>query len=287
MPGFVCRLLGGFLFFGVAAAASAQNLIYGDSAGSNRIDVINRDTGALIRSCSPNKGNGRGIVVVGSIGYYTVADTNNVYKIDLSSCTDLGIAFSVSGASGLSTIAYDGTNFWIGDYSGFSPGKAYYYSPTGALLKTITLANCGGSCDGLEYFNGKLISNRGDASTSGYDVYDTNGNLVTPQFIAPTTYSGTGIAYDGTYFYVSDIFNAKIQVYDGTSGAFVKTLTLTNGTGFLIEDLSTDYAQRTDTGGGTTTPSAVAPVPTLSDLTLLLLALLLAAYGAASLRMRR
>jgi hypothetical protein len=126
-----------------APAVHALNL-YGNSAGSNRVDVINPATGALIRSCSPAKGNGRGIVVVGNVAYHTVASSNNVYSFDINTCADLGIAFSVTGASGLSTIAYDGTNFWIGDYSGTN--KAYHYSPTGTLLQTITLANCGGSC---------------------------------------------------------------------------------------------------------------------------------------------
>jgi hypothetical protein len=272
----------GVILAGVSVGASAQNLIYGDSAGSNRIDVINRDTGALIRSCSPAKGNGRGMVVVGAVGYFTTADSNIVYKIDMNTCADLGTAFTVTGASALSTIAFDGTNFWIGDYSGSN--KAFYYSPTGTLLKTVTLANCGGSCDGLEYFNGKLISNRGDAASGGYDVYDTNGVLLTADFIGATSYSGTGIAFDGTNFYVSDIFNAKLQVYDGTTGAFVKTLTLTNGTGFLIEDLSTDYSQRVDTGGGG--PTGPVQIPTLGEISLIALMLILAGFGALALRRR-
>jgi hypothetical protein len=288
-----CRRIALAFAFGLAVwiasapAAHALNL-YGDSAGSNRIDVINPATGALIRSCSPAKGNGRGIVVVGNIGYFTVASSNNVYQLDINTCADMGIAFSVTGASGLSTIAYDGTNFWIGDYSGTN--KAYHYSPTGTLLQTITLANCGGSCDGLEYFNGKLISNRGDASSSGYDVYDLNGNLLQAQFIAPTGFSGTGIAFDGTNLYVSDIFNAKVAVYNGTTGAFIQSLTLSNGSGFLIEDLSFDYQQvlPTPTPSGPTptpTPSVRAVVPTL---TFPMLALLAAALvGAALLLIRR
>jgi hypothetical protein len=283
-----------------APAAHALNL-YGNSAGSNRIDVIDPATGALIRSCSPAKGNGRGIVVVGNVGYFTIADNANVYALDINTCADMGVAFTVAGASALSTIAYDGTNFWIGDYSGSN--KAFYYSPTGTLLRTITLANCGGSCDGLEFFNGKLISNRGDASNSGYDVYDTNGVLLTASFIAPTGFSATGIAFDGTNLFVSNIFQGKIAVYNGTTGAFIQSLTLTNGTGFLIEDLSFDYQQVLPTPTPTGTPPATATptsppatatptsppvqavVPTLSFPMLGLLALALAA--AALLLMRR
>ena len=250
------RFLAAFAVCGmVGPTAHAQmNYLYGDSAGSNRIDVIDPSTGALIRSCSPAKGNGRGMVVVGTVGYFTTANSNNVYKLDIDTCADLGVAFSVAGASGLSTIAYDGTNFWIGDYSGTN--QAFYYSPTGTLLKTITLVNCTDYCDGLEYFNGKLISNRGDAFNAPYDVYDTDGNLLQAAFITPN-FDATGIAYDGTNFYVSDIFDASVGVFDGTTGAFIKSLTLTNGSDFLIEDLSFDYQLRPDTGGP---KGAAAPV---------------------------
>lgn len=273
-------LVGGIGFCLMAFSAQAVNLIYGNSAGSNTIHVIDRDTGVQLRSCSPNKGNGRGIVVVGNIGYFTVADSNNIYKLDVNTCADLGIAFSVAGASGLSTIAYDGTNFWIGDYSGTN--KAYYISPAGSLIKTITLPNCTGYCDGLEYFNGKLISNRGDP-TGPYDVYDLNGALLQAAFLPPAS-GHAGIAFDGTNFYVSAIYNSKIEVYDGTTGALVKTLDLTGGT-FLIEDLSTDYSQRPDTGG--TPPPAATEVPTLSEFALIALMLALASVAMLALRGRR
>jgi DNA-binding beta-propeller fold protein YncE len=263
----------------VALTAHAQpNRLYGDSAGSNRIDVIDPATGALIRSCSPAKGNGRGMVVVGNNAYFTVAESNNVYRMDINTCADLGVAFSVTGAFGLSTIAYDGTNFWIGDYSGTN--HAFYYSPTGTLLKTITLANCTGFCDGLEYFNGKLISNRGDAFNAPYDVYDTNGNLLQAAFITPN-FSATGIAFDGTNFYVSNIFGASVSVFDGTTGAFIKNLPLTGGAGFLIEDLSFDYQLRPDTGGRQATGA-----PALGETALVILMVGLAGGGFFRLRRR-
>ena len=85
--------------------------------------------------------------------------------------TDLGPAFTVAGATAQSTMAYDGNNFWIGDYSGTN--QAFLYSPSGTLIKTVSLANCTSFCDGLEYAilggQARLISNRGDA-TGPYDV---------------------------------------------------------------------------------------------------------------------
>lgn len=270
-------------FVGIALGLPAYgqaNKLYGNSAGSNRIDTIDPQTGALLQSCSPGKGNGRGIVVVGNVAYFTVADSNNIYMMDINTCADLGVAFSVPGVTGLSTIAFDGTNFWVGDYSG--PNKAYYFSPTGTLLNTVTLANCTSYCDGLEFFNGKLISNRGDAVNAPYDVYDTNGNLLQPAFITPG-FQATGIAFDGTNFYVSDIFNSQVGVFDGNTGAYIKTVTLTGGSGFLIEDLSFDYQERPDTGGG----GQAIGAPTLGQGGLAVLCLAMVGGGARIVRRRR
>ena len=254
-----------------ACAANAQQFIYGNSAGSGMYK-IDKNTGAVVAQCPQSKGNGRGMVVVANTVYYTVANSGNVYKTNFGNCSDDGIAFAVPGAGGLSTIAFDGTNFWIGDYTGLN--KAYYVSPGGALLNTITLDSCTGFCDGLEFFNGKLISNRGDASATGYDVYAlTGGAPLQSQFIAPTAFAGTGIAFDGTNFYVSDIFNQKLQVYNGTTGAFIQTVTITGMTlANVIEDLSADYSIVIGGGGA-------QDIPTMSEWALILMAGLVALLG--------
>jgi hypothetical protein len=234
----------------ITGYSHATTFIYANSHSSTnnqRLYKIDATTGAVVNTCLLQKGFGRGIVVMNNLAYYTTATSNQVFKADIITCADLGPLFSVSGASGLSTMAFDGTNFWIGDYS--VTNQAYYYSPAGTLIKTIHLANCAGNCDGLEFFSGKLISNRGDA-TSPYDIYDTTGNLLTPSFIT-TNLSATGIAFDGNDFFVSDIFNQKLRVYDGT-GAFVRTIIIT---GLLaganeIEDLSFDYSLRPDLATG-------------------------------------
>src|ERR1700682_5560199 len=81
--------------------------------------------------------------------------------------------------------SYDGTNFWVADYSGTK--NAYLVSPSGTLMRTIVLANCTSFCDGLEFFNGKLISNRGDTvNPATYDIYDLNGTVITTAFIVDT-----------------------------------------------------------------------------------------------------
>jgi hypothetical protein len=195
--------------------------------------------------------NGRGVVVVGTTMYYTDANSGSVYSYTTTTHTNNGVLFAVAGASGLSTAAFDGTNLWLGDYSGTN--QAYQYSLTGTLVKTIHLANCTGNCDGLEFFlqgtNGRLISNRADEPVGAiYDVYDTNGTLLTPAFITVSgaqcgcTGRGTGIAWDGTTFYVSNIEGSgQISRYNGTTGAYINTGVISNGAGG-IEDLSADYA---------------------------------------------
>ena len=233
----------------VSCSATWAGTIYGNNAtgGAPYVYVFDSATGAISNVITNLSGiNGRGVVVVNNIMYYTTATTNSVYSYNLTTSTDMGSLFTVpSGA--LSTMAFDGTNFWIGDYSGTN--HAYLYSPTGTLLNTISLADCTGFCDGLEYFvdgggNARLISNEGDGGTPGiYDVYSTTGALITHDFINTGDASGTGIAYDGTDFYVSNIFQKTITVYDNT-GAFIRTESLT-GYGDntpLVEDLSANYA---------------------------------------------
>jgi hypothetical protein len=250
------------LIFGSLALISIANVaeatpatFWSDSASFGGPILTQWDvaTGAKLQEIlMPHGSNGRGIVVVGDIAYYTDAGDNHVYAYNVATHTDLGTAFTVAAASALSTIAYDGTNFWVGDYSGTN--HAYLYTPTGTLLKTISLANCTGQCDGLEYLNingGELISNRADEPSPGiYDVYDLNGALVKSAFITDNSAS-TGIAYDGTFYYVDNggdpnTVSPHVNVYDA-NGAFVRTIVLTGftpmgGVGYTGEDLSFDYS---------------------------------------------
>jgi PEP-CTERM motif len=239
--------------FVLALGDMAQaEVIYGNNAGGGPDIVYQVDlsSGLVTANYNVSSGNGRGVVKVGDILYTTNADSNDIYAYNISTNTNLGVQFSVAGASALSTIAYDGTNFWIGDYSGSN--QAYLYSLSGTLLKTISLSGCTGNCDGLEYIaanGGELVENRGDAA-GPYDLYDTNGTLLQSAFIDPTAACGnessTGIAFDGTDFYVSCIFNSTLGEYSAT-GAFIGTVTVgaggTSGDGTLIEDLSFDYTQ--------------------------------------------
>lgn len=244
------------LFFAALFAvhvASHAAVVWENSAGSDMAS-FDKSTGASVTTLTQNKGNGRGIVVVGNTVYYTVADSGNIFKRDAITNADQGVAFAVAGASALQAISYDGTNFWVGDYSGTN--QAYKVDgTTGALISTIRLVNAEGNYDGLEYFNGKLIANRYDggfarAGGQQYDIYDLTGALLTAGFINTNGHgNGTGIAFDGTDFYVSDIFHNQLTIWNGTTGAFKSNLVLA-GSHNSIEDISVDFAARQDTCGG-------------------------------------
>jgi hypothetical protein len=253
---------GALLSLGSLSTASA-GLIYGDSAsfGNNQIHIIDGATGVETqRWTGQPSGNGRGIVVIGDTIYYTVVGDPRIYKMDLNT----GVTFDsiLTQNASMSTIAWDGQYFWTSDYAGTN--RAFQIDPTTGLnVRTITLSNATAYMDGMEYFNGMLIANRSDTGFA-YDIYDLNGNLLTADFIT-TQHASTGIAYDGTNFYVSDIYNSAIDIYDGTTGAYLSTLNLTGAGSFLIEDLSVDYADRPD----------INPIPTPSTLVLLVTGLVL------------
>jgi hypothetical protein len=248
LVGKVCILALCMLTLGVTSRA-ADEFIYGNNAGGGPDMVFQIDIttgGNVTNQYAVSPGNGRGVVQVGNILYTTTADSNNVYAWDLNTNTSLGIAFTVAGARGLATMAYDGTNFWLGDYSGTN--NVYHYSPTGTLLSTVALSLCTDFCDGLEFLaanGGELLSNRGD-TVGPYDLYDTSGNLLQMAFINPATDpngcgGSTGVAFDGTNYFVSCIFSAKLAEFDST-GKWIADIPVTGGSGTLIEDLSANYS---------------------------------------------
>jgi len=251
----LCLASAGLIGFASSAKADYTDVIYGNNAsfGPDIADKYTVDvttgTAVLDQAYTVGTGNGRGMVVVGNIMYTTQVGDNHIYETDAT--TGLPIGSIATAQASMSTIAWDGSEFWTSDYAGSA--QAYRINLAGVTTQTITLGT-GAFKDGLEYFNGKLIANEGDAQDP-YDVYDLNGNLITPNFINAAGTTGnqdTGIAYDGTYFFTSEIFNSALDVWD-SSGNYVKTIGLPPGGNSygpnLFEDLSVNYATRADTGG--------------------------------------
>ena len=216
---------------------------------------ITGGSGTLVQNYTVSTGNGRGVVVMDDIIYSTESGpggdpfggSNIIYKTDRTTGLSLG-TITVSGLPGgaaMSTLAWDGTTFWTSEYLGGN--HAYQIDTSGNIIKTITLGLAINNMDGMEYFDGKLISNRGD-TIGPYDVYDLDGNVLSASFINPSLNgcsATTGIAFDGDYFYTSCIYSAYLQQWDGTTGAYIQDISLSGGS-FLIEDLSVDYALRDD-----------------------------------------
>lgn len=236
-----------------APGASAV-IVWGNNAsfGNVTIEAFDLDTGNVVQQfLAPNAlavgDNGRGIAVVGTTLYYTVAGRGEIFITDTVTHADLGTLVN-TGLGGISCIAYDGSSLWISAYDGTN--NAYRYDMSGNLLGSV--AGFGNYRDGFEIAGNHIITNRGDA-VGPYDLYDLAGNLVQAAFIT-TDFAPTGITFDGTNYYVSDIFNNAIVVYDG-AGNFVRRQTLglpLPGTGYgrLLEDISV-LGNVPGNGGGT------------------------------------
>ncbi len=227
-----------------ASRLGAQANIYGNNAGfgTDIIERFDKTTGAVLQTYSGISGNGRGVVVVGNTLYYTVTDDPHIYMLNATTGAPIGSILTT--VQSMSTIAWDGSTFWTSDYSGTN--RAFEIDLTGNVIKTITLGSASDHMDGMEWFQNKLVANRCDACGI-YDIYDTDGNLLQANFINTGNASGTGIAFDGTNFYVSTNFSS-LGVYD-LSGKFVRLTPLVGS--HVIEDLSVDYAQRGDIPGNT------------------------------------
>jgi hypothetical protein len=246
--------------------------IWGNNAsfGNVTIESFDSTTGAVLQQfLAPNltarNDNGRGIAVVGTTLYYTTADSGNIYVTNTITHTDLGVLVN-TGLNGISNISEDGGKLYVTEYQN-NTNIIHLYSLTGTPLGTIALGGPFGSTDGRDGFevaNNTLIANRGDAE-GPYDKYDLSGNLLQAAFINPAANginNPTGIAFDGTNYFVSDIFNNRLGKYDA-SGNFVGFVNLglpqpQNGNGRLLEDLAVLGNTPGNGGGGVPEPNTLA-----------------------------
>jgi len=247
-------------FLGGMMASTAQaSVIWGTSAsfGNVNLEAFDISSGVatlqdqfLVPNPTARGDNGRGVALLGDTIYYTTANSGKIYVTNANTHADLGVLVD-TGFNGIANVATDGTFIYANNYQD-SSGIINKYNTSGTLISTVTVKPGISGRDGFEVQNnpningGALtyISNRGDL-TGPYDVYDSLGKLLISAFIDPATdgltNSVTGIAYDGTDYFVSDINNNQLFQYSG-AGNYLQTIDLsgiTNPfTARLLEDLS-------------------------------------------------
>lgn len=217
-------------------AAQAGTIVYGNNAtfGTEFITGIDVSTGQVIQQfATPVQGNGRGIAVVGTTVYYSNADNGNIYKTDTITHTNNGVFVNTGfGGSGVATIAFDGTLFYATGYG--SSNTTNVYDANGNFVRTQN--GLGAGRDGFEVANNNIVANRGDGQ-GPYDRYDLNGSLLQSNFLVdPNTNTVTGVTFDGTNYYVSEINNNAIATFN-SSGTYVGRVTISTPE-LLLEDLS-------------------------------------------------
>lgn len=245
-----CRLFLAAALLSLAAnGASAATTIWTNRASGGPPILQEWDLSGNLLMTIPSAAlhgyNGRGIAKIGNILYYTATSSNSnfapgnsVYAYDLATNTDLGTVFTVPGANSLGPIAYDGASLYISSYVG--TGNVYKYSLTGTPQGILNLGYCYGyTCDGIEIANGRLIANRNDAD-GPYDAYSLTGTPLTQAFITDLPAGNSGIAFDGTNYYVARPYYStnQIAVFNG-SGVYQYAITLPGA--YDLEDLSVDY----------------------------------------------
>lgn len=269
----------------VSSMPAHASVVWGNNASFGNVNLEAFDTATgllvpgqqfLVPNLTARNDNGRGVALLGDTIYYTTASSGNIYVTNAVSHADLGILVN-TGFPGIANVATDGIFIYANSYQS-STGVINKYDTSGNLVGTVIVGAGFNGRDGFEVQNNPnilggattFISNRGDAD-SPYDVYDGAGNLILSAFIDPTTVPGgfgnaqTGIAYDGTNYFVSQIFGNALLEFSGT-GVFIGKIDLSGNpnpfTGRLLEDLSA-------VGNTITNPPTPGGVPEPATLTLL------------------
>lgn len=275
-----------------SAPAPADTIIWsnGFNAGTAQIvptiNEFDANTGALLKTFADPAGTpgttGFGIAVVGSSIFYSVAGSTSVFLTDANG-NNLGTAFvvNVPGVVGIASIATDGQFLYLTPISAIGSSalneNVYKYDFSGNLIGLpITLIPSAGLVQsfrsGLEIVANNFVANQPRGDIGPYDQFNsTNGNLITPAFLNPGTFGFTGVAFDGSFYYVFDDEADPSQlVVFNASGAFVDRVTLTGLPG------PNDQAMLWDLSVG------VPPVPEPTTLALLCTAV----FGFGLLRLR-
>jgi hypothetical protein len=114
--------LAAVLVLGASQARAAPLLLWGNNAtgGPDYVEAFDPATGAVVHQYNVDPIgdlNGRGVVIVGSIGYYTNANDGIIREFDPSTGAILPGTIN-TGHGAIANITYDGSGFWASDYTG-------------------------------------------------------------------------------------------------------------------------------------------------------------------------
>jgi hypothetical protein len=237
----------------MSANAQTGTVVWANNAslGNPHIQAFDLDTGAALADFpapSPDahkaKANGRGIAVMGTKIYYSLANSGSVYLTDTVTHADGGVAFN-TGLPGIGGLSWDGAALWVLPYVNLDPNSpssqnVYSYSLNGTLLSTVRLTppifpTPAVPRDGLAVTPTGFLIDRG--ASVPYDMFDLSGNAVSLYLIVSPLRSA-GVAFDGLHFIVSDVLIQQISIYDLT-GLFLSTTALSGAPiPFGLEGLS-------------------------------------------------
>lgn len=264
------------LMLAISPAFAAPSTIWAVDASATGSGVSNPAyaeqfslSGALLQRVTLGSGfNPTGIAIVGNTGYVSADADGLLRTFDLSTGA-LGSTYT-TGQNALGALTFDGTSIWASDFTGGN--LAYRFSPTGTLLGSVALGNCGSYCNGLEYETGALIANRGQ-NAGPYDRYSTTGTLLAANVF--NAGDGGALAYNTdsqTQYAVVSGGSGGVQTSPG--GSFIAFGGTIPDTGFgaanrFINDLAFQAGQ----------PTTVAEPATM--------AMLLTGLGVLGLRRRR
>jgi len=196
------------------------------------IQELNGDTGAVVDSFAvPGlTGLAASIAVIGNTGYYTQLFDANVYKIDMTLHTFLGVAFNTGNNSYMNGITPDANgHLWFAHGAGDSLQE---FDASGVLISTHAFPTAAFAYrDGSVVFGGFVVANRGD-QVGPYDKYAIpGGNGALTYLSQPFINAGNGsngIAFNGLNFYTSDEQAHKVSKWD-INGNFVSIANLDPG----------------------------------------------------------
>lgn len=187
----------------------------------------------LVNIAFINGGTTRGFCSFGGVVYHTQSASETISYFDSQTGATLG--GKPIGQGVLRQLAYDGKYIWAG-YNN-QPQKLLRITRKLVVVDSIEFGSAGGlvdvsqQIDGFTVFNNFVLLCRRNigaaASETKFHLYNTRGQLVHMDFIVASG-RHTGVTYDGTYIYTSNVDSDQIYAWNPDNGEEVTNFALPN-----------------------------------------------------------